>query len=105
MFPRIHAGALGAAVGLTAGVALCLLTVVEVLLDSEMPLGLLSWYLIGYHPTWSGALVGLAWGTVIGFAAGWLLGTVHNATIGAWVLVLRARTDLSRTRNVLDQFR
>jgi hypothetical protein len=105
LFPRIHTVALGAAVALTSGAGLFLLTAFHVIAEPEVPIGLLSWYLIGYAPTWPGAFVGLAWGTVIGFFVGWGLGFVHNLTIDAWIVVLRARADLSRTRNFIDQVR
>jgi hypothetical protein len=105
LFPRIHAAVLGVAVGLTTGAVLFLLTALEVVLKPGMPIGLLRWYLLGYSVTWSGAFVGLAWGIVGGFAMGWLLGAVHNLTIGAWVQLLRARADLTRSRRLLDQFR
>jgi hypothetical protein len=34
-----------------------------------------------------------------------VLGFVHNLTIDVWILVVRARADLSRTRRFLDQVR
>jgi hypothetical protein len=105
LFPRIHTLALGAAVALTAGAAMFLFTAYHVLAQPDVRIGLLRWYLVGYSASWPGAFVGLAWGTVIGFFTGWVLGFVHNLTIDAWILVLRARADLSRSRNFLDQVR
>ena len=105
MFPRIHTVALGAAVGLTLGAAMFLLTVFHIFFQPDVPIFLLSQYLIGYALSWAGAFVGLAWGTAIGFFVGVILGFVHNLTIDAWVLVLRARADLSRSRRFIDQVR
>lgn len=105
LFPRIHTLALGAAVALTAGAAMFLLTAFHVVARPDVPLGLLSWYIVGFSVSWPGAFVGLAWGTVIGFAVGCVLGFVHNLTIDAWVFVLKTRADLSRSRNFLDQVR
>jgi hypothetical protein len=105
LFPRIHTVALGAAVALTAGAGMFLLTAFHVLARPDVPIGLLSWYLLGHSATWPGAFVGLAWGTAIGFFVGWVLGFVHNLTIDVWILVVRARADLSRTRRFLDQVR
>jgi hypothetical protein len=81
------------------------LTVHHILFQPDVPLGLLSWYFLGYATTWPGAFVGLAWGTVVGFIVGWVLGSVHNLTIGLWMLVVGTRADLTRDRNVLDQVR
>ena len=103
LFPRAHKRALGMAVGLTAGVAVCLVTVLHVALPIEgLPIALLGQYFYGYEVSWRGAVVGLAWGFITGFVAGWLLGFVHNFTIGIWLLVIRARRDIAQTRNFLD---
>jgi hypothetical protein len=105
LFPRIDALALGAAVGLVAGGALFLFTAAHVLLDVRGPIGLMRQYLPGYGRSWPGAGAGLAWGLVIGFASGWLMAAVHNVTVHAWVAVVRARANLSRSRRFLDQVR
>ena len=103
LFPRAHKFALGLAVGLTAGLGLFLLTAFhEVLGPGGPPLGLLNQYFVGYSVSWPGALVGFAWGFVTGFIGGWLLGFVHNFTVGVWVLFVRAKHDLSQTKNFLD---
>ena len=102
-FPRAHKRALGAAVGLTVGATIFLLTVVHVALNIEgLPIGLLDQYFYGYRVTWGGAFIGLAWGFVTGFIAGWMLGFVHNFTVGFWMFLVRARNDLKRTTNFLD---
>jgi hypothetical protein len=102
-FPRAHKRALGAAVGLTVGATIFLLTVVHVALKIEgLPIGLLDQYLYGYRVTWGGAFIGLAWGFVTGFIAGWMLGFVHNFTVGFWMFLVRTRNDLKRTTNFLD---
>jgi hypothetical protein len=107
LFPRVHLRALGAAVGLTVGCAVFLLTAFHVVFEPEggHQIGLLSWYFFWYDVTWFGAFVGLVWGAAVGFVAGWLLGFIRNLTLDAWLLVLRARTDLSQRRNFLDQIR
>ena len=103
LFPRAHKRALGVAVGLTAGVGVLVVTAFHVVVQPDgLPLHLLGQYFYGYTVTWRGALIGLAWGFGVGFIAGWLLGFVHNFTVGIWLLVVRARRDLSQTRNFLD---
>jgi hypothetical protein len=106
VFPRIHKGALGFAVGVTAGAILWLLTMLHVLTGPRgLPLGLLAQYFYGYNVTWLGALGGFGWAACIGFIGGWLVGLVHNATLDVWLLVVRLRTELSLKRHFLDHLR
>lgn len=103
LFARAHKRALGAAIGLTAGLALFFLTAIHVVLDIEgLRIGLLNQYFYGYRVTWLGALIGLGWGFTTGFIAGWLLGFVHNFTVSVWMFLVRTRNDLKRTKNFLD---
>lgn len=103
LFPRAHKSALGLAFGVLAGGGLFVLTAVHALTHVEgLPLGLLNQYFAGYTVSWPGAFVGLAWGFGVGFVGGWLLGFVHNFTIGLWLFVIRTRQDLKQTRNFLD---
>jgi hypothetical protein len=100
---RVHKTALGFAVGVMAGTGLFLLTAIHVALAVDGPnLALLNQYFAGYSLSWRGAVVGLGWGSAVGFVAGWLLGFVHNFTMSFWVFIVRTRNDLSRTRNFLD---
>jgi hypothetical protein len=106
MFPRVHRAALGTAVGLTGAAAIFLLTAFHLLAGrTPSPLGLLSQYFLGYRETWSGAFIGAGWMFGVGFAWGWLLGLAHNLNLDIWLMLIRAKTDLTRTRNVLDQLR
>jgi hypothetical protein len=105
LFPRIHAVALGLAVAVTMALAVFLMTVLHLLADPEVPIWILRSYFLGYSRSWAGAFVGAFWGALTGFITGWLLAVVHNVTIEAWVLLVRARADLSRTRSFLDQVR
>ena len=102
-FQRAHKSALGFAFGLIAGGGLFILTAVHVALQIDgLPLGLLRQYFSGYDVTWPGAFLGLAWGFGVGFVGGWLLGFVHNFTVGVWLLIIRAKRDLRQTSNFLD---
>ncbi len=103
LFPRAHKRALGIAVGLTAAVAVLAVTAFHVVLPIDgLPIGLLGQYFYGYEVSWRGALIGAGWAFGTGFIAGWLLGFVHNFTVGVWLLGVRARRDLDQTRNFLD---
>lgn len=104
LFPRAHKLALGFAFGLTLGVGIFLLTLFHIALNppDAANIELLNQYFLGYEVTWPGAFAGLAWGFGVGFVAGWLLGFVHNFTLGVWMLVIRAKADLKQTSNFLD---
>lgn len=104
--PRVHKVALGCAVGVVAGAGLSLLTVFHLVFGPEgVPIGLLSLYFPYYDLDWRGAVTGLGWGFLTGFVCGWSAGLVHNLTVGAWLLLVRLRTDLSRRRDFLDHIR
>ena len=102
-FPRAHKQALGFAVGLTAAAVIFGLTAFHLLLKVQgLPLELLNQYFYRYEVSWPGAFIGAAWGFATGFIGGWLLAFIHNFTVGAWLLLIRARNDLNRTRDFLD---
>ena len=106
IFPRVHARALGGAMGVTAAAGMFLLTAVHVVAGPVgLPLYLLSNYFYGYDVSWLGACVGAVWAGAVGFAGGWLLGVVHNVTIHAWLVSVRVRTELSQRRNFIDHLR
>ena len=103
LFHRAHKSALGFAFGLIAGGAIFLVTALHVAMKLDgVPLHLLGQYFSGYAVTWPGAFIGLAWGLAVGFIGGWLLGFVHNFTVGMSLFVIRTKQDLKQTRNFLD---
>ena len=102
-FPRAHKSALGLAFGLLAGLALFGITALHIATKPDgLPLYLLRQYFRGYSVTWPGAFVGLAWGFGVGFVGGWLLGFVHNFTVGMLLFIIRTRQDLRQTKSFLD---
>lgn len=103
-FARVHKRALGAAVGLTTGVLLFVVTMGHVAVGSSHAelLGLLGQYLYGYSVSPAGAFIGLAWGGFTGFVAGWFAAFVHNFATAAVVFALRTKAELSQTSDFLD---
>lgn len=103
-FAPIDKRALGVAVGLVAGMALALVTLLDMLVDpmEQAGLGLLSQYLYGYQVSPRGALIGLAWGFVVGFVAGWFAAFARNALTALWLIYIRARAEWLATRDFLD---
>lgn len=97
-FAPVHKAALGVAFGLTAGVAIALLTLTHLLVEQHgegLPLGLLGQFFYGYDVTIRGAGIGFFWAFVAGFVAGWFLAFLKNLFTAVWVFAIRARASLS----------
>src|SRR4029077_6110528 len=88
-FAPVHKRALGLAFGLTAGLLVFVVTAFHVVAEPTdgLPLGLLGQYFYGYRVSWPGAFIGLWWGFVAGFAAGWFLAFLRNIALATWVFV------------------
>ncbi len=81
---RLNARAWGLALGLLCGIGLFIATNILILKGGPVVgphLGLLGAYLPGYRVTFTGSLIGLGYGIVIGYGAGWLMGRVYNALV------------------------
>ncbi len=99
----VHKRAFGTAVGLTLGGLVFLATGYATLLgDPPDELSLLSSYFPGYTVSWSGAVIGYAWGVFAFFVAGWCCAFVRNFTIVASVWIVRTRAKLEASRDFLD---
>ena len=103
-FLPLHRTAFGIAVGVAGALAIVLLTAARLTLDpdGQMSVGLLAQYFYGYDVSWTGAIIGGAWGLVVGFVAGWFAAFVRNLTIATWIFLTRSRAELAATRDFLD---
>jgi hypothetical protein len=104
-FARLDAVAFGVAVGALCGVGLCAATSILVLKGGEhvgQTLRLLSQYFPGYRVTWPGAFIGLAYGFLAGFVAGWLLAFVRNATLWIYLLTVKLKAASASFRGFFD---
>ncbi len=105
-FAPLHKRAFGFAIGIALGLTIFVATVIVLLrgptADPQVNLGLLRQYFVGYSVTWSGALVGFAWGIVAGFVAGWFFAFCRNLAIAIAVFYFKARSELAQTRDFLD---
>lgn len=103
-FAPLHKAALGVAAGVVFGGIIALLTLLDLALDPrhQMPLVLLSQYFFGYTVSPFGALIGGAWGSVVGFVAGWFVAFSRNAVMALWVIYFRARAEWQRSHDFLD---
>lgn len=104
-FAKLDRVAFGAATGVVAGLALCLATLALVLKGGP-PVGphlaLLSQYLPGYRVTPGGSLLGLAYGLVGGFVAGWTFALLRNAGGLLVLAVVRRRVERLTLGRLLD---
>ena len=103
-FAPLHKRAFGTAIGLAVGLLLFLVTFVAVL-HGGIPgenLWLLKQYFYGYSVTWAGAFIGLGWGMVAGFVAGWFFAFCRNFVLAASIFWLRTRAELAQSRDFLD---
>ncbi len=102
-FAPLHKRAFGFALGSAVGVAFAGATVIALLRGrGDEALSLLVHYFAGYEVSWSGALVGLAWGFVVGFVGGWFIAFVRNLAIAVSIFVMRTRAELAQSRDFLD---
>jgi hypothetical protein len=81
---RLNEHAWGLAFGLMCGLGLFIATAILVMRGGTVVgphLALLGIYLRGYEVTWAGAFVGLLYGLVLGYVAGWSIGAVYNRLV------------------------
>lgn len=103
-FAPLHKLAFGAAVG-TVGALLMVGLTAAVLLTKRaagFPLDLMGQYFTGYHVSPLGVLVGAGWGAFTGFVIGWFVAFCRNLVLAVAAFVIRARAELSQTRDFLD---
>lgn len=103
-FAPWHKRTLGLAVGLTCALLTAAVTAFHIVATPEMApnIGLLSQYFYGYEVSWTGLLVGAWWSFAAGFTAGWFTAFMVNFFLATWLLVVKARNDLSQTTDFLD---
>lgn len=102
-FAPIHKRALGVAVGLTVALAVFAFTVFHIIArPNDLPIDLMGQYFYGYDGTWRGAFIGMWWGFVAGFAAGWFLAFLRNFAVATWIFVVRTKASLAQTKDFLD---
>jgi len=104
VFAPLHKRALGVALGLTAGVLVFLVTAFHVIARpaEAPPIYLLAQYFYGYDVSWRGAFVGLWWGFVTGFTAGWFAAFLRNFAVATRIFLIRAKAELHQTNDFLD---
>ncbi|HKZ05957.1 MAG TPA: NAD(P)/FAD-dependent oxidoreductase [Methylomirabilota bacterium] len=105
IFPRIDSLALGAASGVVSGALLFLATLILVLKGGAVVgprLSLLAQFLPGYTVTVTGSLIGLAYGGLLGFLAGWSFAVIRNLMLFLSLSVLRRRAQRQLLKRFLE---
>lgn len=104
-FAPLHKRAFGIAVGVAVALLVGGVTLFHLLLDVGGPrpnLWLLSHYFYGYSVSWTGLLVGMGWGFVVGFVGGWFFAFCRNLALAISIFITRTRAELAQTRDFLD---
>jgi hypothetical protein len=105
VFAKLDRFAFGVAVGAVAAAILSLGSVFMVLKGDPVmghKLRLLAQYLPGYEASARGALLGLFYGLLGGFAVGWMLAVTRNAAALFSLAVIRRRVESRTLRRVFD---
>jgi hypothetical protein len=82
---RIQAGVLGLVCAVLGGLSIFLMTAWLLIKGGAVVgphLSLLGQYFYGYSVSWSGSLIGFAYGALVGGVTGWLVGVVYNSVAG-----------------------
>ena len=104
-FAPIHRLAVGVSAGTVCGLVMLLTTVFQIVIQPQQApnLELLGQYFYGYEVSWSGGVIGAAWGFATGFAMGWCAAFVRNSVMAAGVFLVRTKAELVRARDFFDR--
>ena len=100
-FAKLHAAALGVACGILLGSGILAATLF-LLIKGGPAVGtnlvLLAQYFPGYSVTWTGSVIGGAYGLLVGFLLGWLFASLRNFVIAAYLHCIKLWSNLSADR-------
>ena len=105
-FARVDAVAMGISFGIVSGFGLIAATTALLIKGGTQigkNLGLLSQYFPGYSVSWSGSIIGCAYGLAGGFIAGWALASVRNFSLILYAHAVKLKAILSG-EHFLDRF-
>ena len=105
-FAKIDPLALGVAVGVVSGLGIFMASAIMLLKSGSVVgswLSLLGNYLFGYEVTWSGAVIGLFEGGMLGFAVGALAAGLRNWALKVYAKIVRWRDERDDRRHLLDK--
>jgi hypothetical protein len=104
LFAPVDKRAFGAAIGTAIALGIAGLTAFELLAKPAPSInpGLLSQYFTGYTVSWTGAVIGGAWGFFVGFCAGWFTAFTRNLVMALSLFMLRSKAELDNSQDFLD---
>jgi hypothetical protein len=105
IFLKLDRLAFGISVGFTSSLLLFLATLILVLRGGEVVgpnLARLDQYFPGYSVTAAGSIVGLGYGGLAGFVAGWLFAFLRNAVVVLYLAATERRATRPILRRLLD---
>jgi hypothetical protein len=105
-FAKFDPLALGIAIGIVSGSGLFLAAAILLLRGGPIvgpTLSLLGNYLPGFNATWSGAVIGLFEGGLLGFAAGASAAALRNWSHTVYAKVVRWQDEREERRHLLDK--
>lgn len=105
VFAKLDPLAFGLALGQTAGLLLLLATLFLVFKGGDVigpNLQLLDHFLPGYTVSLPGSMLGLLYGTLLGFLVGWCFAYLRNITMFLYVAVAQRRAELGTLRRIFD---
>ena len=103
---RLDGVALGVALGVLGGLAICLATNFLVWKGGEVigpNLSLLAQFFPGYEVSPLGSLVGFFYGLISGFCLGWLTASLRNFAVAVYIHILKLRSSMSAVNDSIDR--
>ena len=103
-FAPLHRSALGIACAVVLGGLVFIATLVLVIHGGYRyeKFYLLAQFFWGYSVSWTGALIGLFWGSIVGFILGYGFALVRNAAVWMWLTVIRSQAEMEQYSDFLD---
>jgi hypothetical protein len=107
VLPKLDRAAFGGAIGTISGFALFVATVWLVIKGGPFMgqnLQLLGQYFPGYTVSITGSFLGLGYGFLVGFLAGWVFAFLRNGAVFLYMAAVHRRAELQILRRFLEHF-
>lgn len=104
-FPRLDRLAFGLATATTLGIILFAMTMILVLKGGPAvgpKLALLNQYFPGYTVSWWGSMIGLGYGFLTGYVAGWVFALMRNMSLFFYLAMAQERAERDLLRRFLE---
>ncbi len=102
---KLDGKALGIAIGMLFGLGVFAATNILILKGGEVlgpNLALLGQFFIGYEVSFTGSLIGMAYGIISGFVIGWMIAMIRNLVVTIYMHIVRLKGSMSAVNDYLD---